>query len=67
MASIAQTVRGFWFAMTGHHSVHEPASPEVVVHDPGAERPHDLDDPFYDPKVQARLAGVIASHATKKK
>ena len=51
--------------MTGQDSVRVPASPEVIVHDPGAERPHDLDDPFFDPKVQARMAGVIANNAKK--
>jgi len=65
MASLAQTIRHFWFAMTGQDPVRVPASPEVIVHDPGAERPHDLDDPFFDPKVQARMAGVIASNAKK--
>ena len=51
--------------MTGRDPVDEPASPEVIVHDPGAERPHDLDDPFFDPKVQARMASVISSNAKK--
>jgi hypothetical protein len=51
--------------MTGQDSVRVPASPEVIVHDPGAERPHDLDDPFFDPKVQSRMAGVIADSAKK--
>ena len=52
--------------MTGRDPVDEPASPEVIVHDPDAERPHDLDDPFFDPKVQSRMAGVITDNATKK-
>jgi len=65
MASLAQAIRHFWFAMTGQDSVRAPVSPEVIVHDPGAERPHDLDDPFFDPKVQTRIAGVIASNAKK--
>ena len=51
--------------MTGQDSAREPAAPEVIVHDPGAERPHDLDDPFFDPKVQSRMAGVIANNAKK--
>ena len=51
--------------MTGQDSVRVRASPEIIVHDPGAERPHDLDDPFFDPKVQSRMAGVIASNAKK--
>ena len=66
MASLAQTIRDFWLAMTGRQSAREPASPEVIVHDPGAQRPHDLDDPFFDPKVQSRIAGVIANNAKKK-
>jgi len=66
MASLAQTIRHFWFAMTGQDSVRVPASPEVIVHDPGAERPHDLDDPFFDPEVQSRMADVIAKNAGNK-
>ena len=34
--------------------------PAVVDHDPGASRPHDLDDPFFDARVQRRVAAVIA-------
>jgi hypothetical protein len=63
MASLAETIRHFWSAMTGRPSASEAPAPEVIVHDPGAERPHDLDDPFFDPKVQSRIAGVIASSA----
>ena len=66
MASLAQTVRDFWHAMTGRQSAREPASPEVIVHDPDAQRPHDLDDPFFDAQVQSRIAGVIADNAKKK-
>jgi hypothetical protein len=65
MASLARTIRDLWFALTGRHSV--PAmAPEVIVHDPGAQRPHNLDDPFFDPEVQSRMAGVIADNAAKK-
>jgi len=64
MANFAQTIRHFWSAITGQDS-HEPVPPEVIVHDPGAERPHDLDDPFFDPKVQSRMASVIADNAKK--
>ena len=35
----------------------------VVLHDPSAERPHDLDDPFFEKEVQERIGGVIASAA----
>jgi len=66
MALLVQRVRDFWCAMTGQRSARQAPLPEVIVHDPGAERPHDLDDPFLDPKVQSRIAGVIADNATKK-
>ena len=57
-----QTVRGFLFAVKGRrHSSRETAAPAVVVHDPAAQRPHDLDDPFFDLKVQARFGDMIAS------
>ena len=62
-----QAVRFVWFAVTGQkHPAYEPAAPAVVLHDPAAQRPHDLDDPFFDVKVQARIANVIA-HAVQKK
>jgi hypothetical protein len=66
MISFTHVVRNFWFAMTGQRSAREASPPEVIVHDPSAQRPHDLDDPFFDPKVQSRMAGVIADNAQKK-
>lgn len=39
----------------------------VVIHDPASSRAHDLDDPFFDAKVQERMAAVIAGHAERKK
>ena len=67
MASLAQMVRSLWLAVTGQRAARQPTSPQVIVHDPGAERPHDLDDPFFDPKVQSRMADVIATNAAKEK
>jgi hypothetical protein len=64
--TMSQSVRSLWSALTGQlHAAHAPAKPEVLVHDPAARRPHDLDDPFFDLKVQARIANVIA-HAGQK-
>ena len=34
---------------------------EFFLHDPAAAGPHDLDDPFFDSKIQERVAKVIAS------
>jgi hypothetical protein len=68
MAKLIQMVRGFWFAVTRQkQSNRGNTTPEVIVHDPGAQRPHDLDDPYFDPKVQSRMADVIAKNAAKKK
>ena len=38
----------------------------VLLHDPAASSPHDLDDPFFDPEVQSRMATMIAGAAQKK-
>src|ERR1044072_4509169 len=38
----------------------------VIVHDPASSKPHDLDDPFFDSKVQERVGAAIAN-ATRKK
>jgi hypothetical protein len=43
-----------------------PSRPEVILHDPGASKPHDLDDPFFDRKVQGRVGRTIADAARKK-
>ena len=60
MASLAQTIRGYWSLITGRQPARDAVPPQVILHDPGAQRPHDLDDPFFDPKVQSRMGGVIA-------
>jgi hypothetical protein len=51
----------FW----GTLSKKEPR-PVVVEHDPAADRPHDLDDPFFDVKVQRRVAAALAAAAQDK-
>ena len=65
MVSLARTVRVFWFTITGRKD-RAAGSPNVFVHDPGAQGPRDLDDPFIDPKVQSRIGDVIAKNAPKK-
>jgi|ERR1043165_1079961 hypothetical protein len=42
-----------------------PLRPDVIVHDPASSKPHDLDDPFFDPKVQERIGAAIGN-ATRK-
>jgi hypothetical protein len=34
-----------------------------MIHDPAASRPHDLDDPYFDQKVQSRIGDLIARAA----
>ena len=43
-----------------------PLPPKALLHDPAASRPHDLDDPFFDPNVQKRVAEIIAGAAREK-
>lgn len=48
----------------------EPAKPDlppVIIHDPGAQKAHDLDDPFFDEKVQTRIGDVIGGAGAKHK
>jgi len=42
------------------------APPAVIVHDPNSSKPHDLDDPFFDRRVQ-ELVGTMISKAARKK
>ena len=63
MQSLSQAVRRLW---TGKPAASD--SPRVIVHDPAAQAPHDLDDPFFDRAVQERMAEVIAAaNQTEKK
>ena len=44
----------------------KPPASGVIIHDPASQRPHDLDDPFFDQKVQTRIAEAITNAAQKK-
>ena len=57
--NLAQTFQNMWRKLI------TPALPEIIVHDPAAEGPHDLDDPFFDQKVRERTARIIANAAIK--
>jgi hypothetical protein len=57
-----QSIRDFWSSATGQSI---PSVPRAVLHDPAAQRAHDLDDPFFDGDVQRRMAKVIADAARK--
>jgi hypothetical protein len=62
MATAINLVLNFWNAVSGHS---RPTVQKVVLHDPAARRPHDLDDPFFDENVQIRMADVIADAAER--
>jgi hypothetical protein len=64
--TLSQAVRTYWFKVTGQKDRHQNNAAGVFLHDPAAERPHNLDDPFHDPKVQARVGEAISSAMRKK-
>jgi hypothetical protein len=35
--------------------------PQVFLHDPAAEKPHNLDDPFDNPDVQQKVGELLAA------
>jgi hypothetical protein len=50
-----------WSVIVGPRS----SRPEVIVHDPASSKPHDLDDPFFEGRVQEQVGQAIASAAQK--
>lgn len=64
MTGFTHALRSLWARLIGPT---DPKAPPVVVHDPAAQRAHDLDDPFFDEKVQTRVADVIAHAGQKQK
>jgi hypothetical protein len=68
MAGLTHALQNLWSRLIGSS---EPAPrgpvPPVVVHDPAAQRAHDLDDPFFDDKVQTRIGDVIGHAGQQQK
>lgn len=62
--TMSEVVRNLWAAVADKRAP-DRAVPEVIIHDPEAKLPHDLDDPFFDRGVQSRTGDVI-SNANKK-
>lgn len=62
---LTDVMRNLWATVAGPAAPEKPV-PEVIIHDPESQLPHDLDDPFFDRKVQERMADVIAHSADKK-
>jgi hypothetical protein len=61
---LSDLMRNIWAAVADPQP--KKTNPEVIVHDPEAKLPHDLDDPFFDRGVRSRMADVIAHSADKK-
>ena len=53
-----------WQALLRIFHVRAPVPP-VIVHDPAAQGPQNLDDPFLDAKAQERIGRAIADRAAR--
>jgi hypothetical protein len=58
-----RTVVKIWCFVSGDRGRHPKRIPEVIIHDPKAQGPRDLDDPFLDPQAQARVGDLIGRAA----
>jgi hypothetical protein len=69
MSSVFRIVRRLADRLRGIRPDEAPSMPAsgFLLHDPASSGPHDLDDPYIDPKAQERVAGVIADSARKPK
>lgn len=56
-------LQNLWSRLTAPSAPETKPLPLVIIHDPQAAKAHDLDDPFFDSKVQSRIADVIAHAA----
>src|ERR1043165_6110151 len=65
-ASWRQSILSVFQKLRAVISKTRPVRPDVIVHDPASSKPHDLDDPFFDSRVQQRMGTAIAD-ATRKK
>lgn len=57
---MAGLLQNLWARLIAPSEPKPAQVPPVVIHDPEAEKAHDLDDPFFDRTVQTRIADVIA-------
>jgi len=60
----SRIVRQLWGTFIARFT--SPWGHGVIHHDPAASRPRDLDDPFFDPEVQKRVANIIAGAARER-
>jgi hypothetical protein len=62
MRLLTSAFEKLWSVVTGTRSERTG----FILHDPASSKPHDLDDPFFDRKIQERVGQVIAAAARKK-
>jgi hypothetical protein len=62
MCLLTSAFEKLWSAITGARSVRTG----FILHDPASSKPHDLDDPFFERKIQERVGQLIATAARKK-
>lgn len=53
-------LRNLWARLIAPSDPKPASMPPVIIYDPQAKKAHDLDDPFFDPAAQTRIADVIA-------
>jgi hypothetical protein len=59
-------VRKFWSRLFGKKAPPSAVNAQgFILHDPASQRPHDLDDPYFDSELQARTGKVIGSAIRK--
>jgi hypothetical protein len=58
--SIFDAVLGFWSGLLGRNPRTSRRLHGVVLHDPEAENPKDLDNPFVDAEAQERIGDLIS-------
>ena len=58
---MANWIRNLWSSVVGKKASELPSG--VILHDPASQGPRDLDDPFFDQEVQARIGREIARAA----
>ena len=61
--SIFNSALSFWSSLVGRNRRTPQRLHGVVLHDPEAEKPKDLDNPFVDAEAQERIGDLISRHA----
>ena len=66
MSIIARSLKGVWCAVFGGDRT-RAGPPDVIFHDPAADKAQNLDNPFIDPKAQRRIGEFIGDQSKRAK